>query len=819
MKQTLLKTLCIFSLLLLNTAALFAQTTKPSATVSGVLVDEKDMPMGYATISLLKVQDSTIVKGTLSNEAGVYSFDHISTGQYIIKATVIGYEKAISKPFVVTDGAASFAVPALKILPGSHTLNAVTITASKPLIERKDDRVVMNVENSVLAAGNSAMEILERAPGVSIDKDDNISLKGKQGVTVMINDKLTYLSAAQLATLLRSTDGTTIQSIEIITNPSAKYDAAGNSGIINIKLKKNKQTGTNGSATLGVGYGKFGKDNSTLSLNHKDGNLNLFGSFSHDDRKGEQDDNIKRIVTDSAGGKTYFNQLSQQPKINHDNSYRFGADYDLSAKNTIGFLASGYFNTENDNNTNTTYIGTTPTVVNSYQNTLSQINQTYNNFALNLNDKFKIDTNGQQLSVDLDYSKFNNNSNSQYNTYFFLPDGSTAALPVFLREQTPSAINIRTAKADYTYPINKTFKLETGIKLSSVTTDNNLQAQQQVNGNYTNDSTLTNHFIYTEKIDAAYVNLSKSYKNTSIQAGLRTEYTSSTGDLTNTNEVVTRHYLDFFPSIFINHTVNDKNELGISYSRRIDRPGYDALNPFVYYLDQYTYTQGNPFLNPQYTNNFELNYTYNKAITLTLGYSHTSDAITQILVTNVVSKATFQTNVNLQSQNTYTANLYAPYTISKWWTGYVNATLFYLGYKSDSLLGANLQRGQLAYQVRATQTLQIAKGYKAEVTANYQSALTYSIFNLKQRYNADAGISHAFAGNKANVKLSVSDIFNTLNNGVTSNYQANNIALKQKDETRIARLTFTYNFGNSKIKTHNHEGGADDLKGRVKGAN
>ena len=194
--------------------------------------------------------------------------------------------------------------------PNSHSLNTVSITAAKPLIEHKIDRTVMNVENSVLAAGNSAMDILERAPGVSVDKDDNISLKGKQGVTVMINDKLTYLTAAQLATLLRSTDGNTIQSIEIITNPSAKYDAAGNSGIINIKLKKNKQTGTNGSVTLGAGYGAYWKDNETLQLNHKEGNLNVFGTFSHNDNKRIQDIDIKRIITDTAGNRTYFNQFS-----------------------------------------------------------------------------------------------------------------------------------------------------------------------------------------------------------------------------------------------------------------------------------------------------------------------------------------------------------------------------------------------------------------------------------------------------------------------------------------------------------------------------
>jgi outer membrane receptor protein involved in Fe transport len=817
MKQLIRRIGYIILLLSIGSTFIFAQTAKPGGTVSGTLLDEKGKPMGYATVSLLKAGDSTTVKGTLSNDAGIYTFDAIQPGTYIVKVTTVGYLNTVSSVFTTTT--AKTTVAPLKMQPVSRSLNTVTITAAAPAIEVKSDRTVMNVANSPLAAGNSAMDILERAPGVTIDKDDNISLKGKQGVTVMINDKLTYLSAAQLATLLRSTDGTTIQSIEIITNPSAKYDASGNSGIINIKLKKNKQSGTNGSITGGVGYGKFGRDNTSLSLNHKEGNLNVFGTFSHDDNKRDHSLDIKRIVTDSVGAKTYFNQISDLVSANHNNSYRLGADYDISTKNTIGFLVSGYFNGETDTNNNLTQIGTTPNVINSYQTTTSLINQTYKNIALNLNDKFQIDTSGQELAVDLDYSKFNNNSNAQYNTYFYLPDGSSMMAPQFLRNQTPSTITINTAKADYTYPINKKIKLEAGAKFSDVKTDNNLQAQQQVNGTYVNDTTLTNHFIYTEKIGAAYINLSQEYKKLSIQTGLRTEYTESTGDLTNTNQVVNRHYLDFFPSVFLNYTISDKHQIGLSYSRRIDRPGYDDLNPFVYYLDQYTYQKGNPFLNPQYTNNFEFNYTFNKTINVSLGYSHTTDAITQVLLTDPVSKATYQTTLNLQSQNNYNISINSPYTITKWWTGNVNATAFYMGFKSDTLLGGNLNKGKVAYQGKLTQTFAIAPGYKAELMSNYQSSLIYGIFLVKPQYSNDIGVSHSFDDKRASIKFSVSDIFNQRRNDVTSNYQTNDLNIKQKNDTRVARLTFTYNFGNNKIKSREHEGGADDLKGRVKGAN
>lgn len=816
MTHTIRKIYYTLLLIIMATGITLAQSS-PAAQVSGVLLDEQGKPMMYATASLLSAQDSSLVKGAISNEQGSYTFDHVKSGRYIIKASTVGYEKAVSQTITVADNAGSVTVPGIKMQPAQHSLNTVSITAAKPLVERRIDRTVINVENSVLAAGNSAMDILERAPGVSVDKDDNISLKGKQGVTVMINDKLTYLTSAQLATLLRSTDGNTIQSIELITNPSAKYDAAGNSGIINIKLKKNRQTGTNGSITLGAGYGKYGKDNETLQLNHKQGNLNIFGSFSHNDNKRLQDIGIKRIITDDTGATTYFRQTTPLIESDHNNSYRLGADYETSAKNTIGFVVNGYFNTEQDGVNNQTYIGKNFTQADSTLRTVSTIHQTYHNFAVNLNDVFKIDTAGQQISADVDYSKFKNNANQNYITDFFLADGSQQHPEAFLGTVMPSNIDIRTAKVDYTNPLTKSLKMEAGLKFSDVKTDNNLMQATEEGAPFLS----VNHFIYDEKIDAGYLNFSKEYKNTSVQLGLRAEYTKSNarGDSMNVVQNIPRSYFNLFPSAFINHTFNDKNEINFSYSRRIDRPQYDNLNPFVFHLDPYTYQKGNPYLKPQYTNNFEFGYTYNKSLNITLGYSHTTDVIAEVPGTDPATKVSFITQDNLQQQNSYNLNIYTPYTVTKWWEGNANLTAFYLGFKSNGLEGADLDRGQFAYQFRTTQTFTPISGYKAELTGNYQSALTYSLYHVKPQYSIDAGVSHSFAQKKANIKFSVSDIFNTRRNDVTSNYAETNLDITQKRETRIARLTLTYNFGSNKIKVREHQSGADDLKGRVKGNN
>jgi outer membrane receptor protein involved in Fe transport len=803
-------------LVVISWSASFAQTGNTGAAkVSGSLVNDQGKPLDYASVSIIKATDSTIVKGALSNDNGVYSFDKIPAGKYLVKATVVGYVKAVSKPFTVTEGSTKVEVPVLNMQPGNTTLKTVTVTAAKPLVERKIDRTVMNVEGSVLAAGNTAMEILARAPGVTVDKDDNISLKGKQGVTVMINDKLTYLTAAQLATLLRSTDGNTIKSIEIITNPSAKYDAAGNSGIINIKLKKNAQSGTNGSITAGVAKGRYWRDNSSINLNHKDGNLNVFGTFSRGDSKRAHDLLLDRVVSNAQGVTNYFNQQSFMPDANHYNNYRIGADYDLTPKHTIGFVVSGYSNTENNHNSTSTIIGTKYGAADSSLRTNSIFEQAYKNIAVNLNDRLKIDTSGQELSFDLDYSKFNNSNNAQYTTDYFLADGSPQRPSQLLRNQSPSTITIYTAKVDYTKPLTKTIKLEAGAKYSNVKTDNDLRAQIDSSGVYINDKGRSNHFIYDEKIEAGYLNLNKQFKKTSIQVGLRAEHTQSNGNLIGSTPV-NRSYLNFFPSAFINHTINDKNEVSFSYSRRIDRPGYDNLNPFIYYLDPYTFSKGNAFLNPQYTQNFELNYTYKKTVNVSLGYSHTTNAITELILTE--GKKTFQTNANLQTQTGYNANINTPFTITKWWEGNINVTAFYLGFKSDTLAGFDFKDGQWAYQARMTQTFKFA-GARLEIMGDYQSALTYAIYKIRPRYSVDLGISKSFMDKKLNVKVACDDIFNIRRNDLSSDALSNHFVIKQKNDSRVGRLTLTYNFGNNSIKVRQHRSGADDEKGRVKGNN
>ena len=300
---------CMLSLFTIS--AVTAQTSTNAGKLSGKVFDEKHINQSYVSVSLLAAKDSTLIKGSITDDDGTYLFERLPEGKYLVAFNMIGYARVFKGPYAISASNKTYNIDNVELVPTSKQLNSVNIVARKPLIERQIDKTVLNVENSVLAAGNTALEILEKAPGVSVDKDGNVSLRGKTGVTVMLDGKPTYLSNEQLANLLRSTEGNAIQSIELITNPSAKYDAAGNSGIINIKLKKNKNYGTNGSLTAGVGYGKYFKTNDGLSLNHREKKFNAFGEFNYGKNKRFHDLNIDR-VNNTATDQTFFRQTSSQ---------------------------------------------------------------------------------------------------------------------------------------------------------------------------------------------------------------------------------------------------------------------------------------------------------------------------------------------------------------------------------------------------------------------------------------------------------------------------------------------------------------------------
>ncbi|WP_028296444.1 TonB-dependent receptor domain-containing protein [Olivibacter sitiensis] len=787
-----------------------APAQENTAELKGSIKDEKQAPIDFATVSLLNAADSSHIRSSYADEQGTYVLSQIKKGKYILAASMIGYKKTYLP--IEVNGQQQIQVPEIILQAEAQSLAEVTVTAKTPMVERKDGALVVNVENTTLAAGNSALEVLQRSPGITLDKDDNISLMGKQGVTVLIDGKQTFLSAQQLANLLRSTDGNSLQSIELITNPGAKYDAAGSSGIINIKLKKNRLSGTNGTLTLSGGYGDHHKSNTSLTLNHKSGKFNLFGNYSYLDNKRQQDIGIDRIV---GGGSdfTRFDQHSLFVNNRRGHSYRAGIDFNSSSRNTISLQVSGINNRNTDNNDNITNIGSFNRPLDSILDTQTTFGERYNTISFNVNNTFNIDTLGKKLVVEGDISRFDSKNNAQYNNYFYYPDESALKSPLFLRSIMPSIVDIQMAKADYTHPIGKKGKLETGVKISHVKTDNDMTFEELENQDWQNIPSRSNHFIYDEQVLAAYASYGQQFGKTDVKIGLRAENTISDGNSVTLQNRVKRDYLDFFPTLSVTQNLSENHQLGLSYSKRINRPNYGNLNPFQYFLDNYTSEQGNPYLTPEYTHSYELNYTLYKRYNLSGGYSRTTDVIAEMMIQDDETKSTYLTRENLAEQNNYFVNLNAPIAAGKVWSSNTNITGFYLGFKSN-LPNGPLDYGQYALQLNSSHTLNITPTFRAEATLNYQSSLRYSLYHIGSQWALDAGLNKSLLNKRANLKLAISDIFNTRIQNVSTDYANLNVMIRQNNETRIARLTFTYNFGNTKIGGPRRESQSDE-KSRV----
>ncbi len=799
--------------ILLSYGALFAQQ------VTGTVLDEQGNPLSGASVVLKKGKDSSVVKLEISNGAGRYEFSDISPGRYFVDISHIGYSSCRSILFSVNENG-SAAVPAARMTRVSRELEKAVVNPTKPIVEVKTDRIILNVEGSINAVGTDALELLRKSPGVTVDKDNNLSLNGKNGVQVYVDGRSTYLGSGDLAAFLRTIQSSSVESIEIITNPSAKYEAAGNAGIINIRLKKNQAYGTNGNVTAGYNVGTYGKYNAALALNHRNEHINLFGNYSYNHSMNEAQADEYRTQLD-----TLFLQSTRLVNNSTSHNFKAGMDYFLDKYNTLGVVISGILSNNTIASSGTTPISYLPTGV---TNRILQANNSTtgrrNNGNLNLNYRFA-DSLGHTLNMDADYSLYRIRSNQIQPNDYYDSTGHTLLYSNNYNIVAPTDIDIYTFRTDYEENFGKG-RLGFGGKFSYVTSGNDFQEYDLFNSVKVLDTLSSNNFQYKENINALYANYNRTGKGWAFQAGLRVENSNITGTSTgykqdSANVMVaydsgfTRHYTDLFPSASVTFNRNPASQWTLSYSRRIDRPAYQDLNPFLFKLDDYSYQKGNTQLRPQYTNSVGLTYIYQSKLTATLNYSHVKDLSTTLVDTTDRSKAVVSRQ-NLADQDITSLNLAYPFQY-KWYSLFANVNAFYSIYRANFGVGRTIDLNVFNTSIYTQHTFRLGRNWTGEIVQTFTSPnIWQATLRSHSLWSVDAGLQKGLFNGNGTIKVSVSDIFNTLHWYASSNFAGQYIETTGGFESRLLKIFFTYRFGNKQVKAARQRNtGAEELNNRA----
>lgn len=794
---------------ILITLVLVCLTTLATAQrgqVNVTIITSSKKPAENATAELLKAGDSSLVKTAIADKEGKVFFENTAFGVYIIKASAVNMTAQYSGAIEISAAQAQVAIPAIILQPAAKEMQGVTVVSRKPFIQKLQDRIVVNVENSIVSAGSSAMDVLERSPGINIDQNDNISLRGKAGVIIMIDGKPTPMTGSDLANYLKGLPSAAIERIDIITNPSAKYDAAGNSGIIDIRMKKDQRFGLNGTATAGYGQGIYSKANAGTTFNYRNKKLNFFGNYNYAYRIGLNHLLLDRNFYENGvyNGGDLKDNYSKSPNSSH--STRIGMDFFPSKKTIVGFVVTGNFNHYRRNSDNNSIIINPQKQAVSTFSSLATNNDHADNYVANINFKHTFDSTGKELTADADYGEYQSTSLTRNATSYYTLDGSPLQPDYVLDGDQKGKLVFRTAKADYVNPLGKSAKWEAGLKTSYVSSDNDARFYDVSSGTAVNDTTKTNHFLYKEHNNAGYINVSKEFKKFDIQIGLRGEHTRINTWQETGNISFDSSYFQLFPSAFFNYKLREEQTIGVSVSRRIDRPGYSQLNPFLFLIDVTTYATGNPGLLPQITWAYELSYTV-KSLSFSVNYSHTTRnqnitlARFKEVFPNIPSpdNVTVQIPINLGSSDYFGFSVSAPIRINKWWNMINNGNLYYEKF-NGRFSGTVLNNGRPAADIRTNNTFTFKKGWTAEFNASLNTGGQYGFMVLDPQWALSTGVQKTVLKNKGTIRFNITDIFWTnLPKAVVTfdNYIEKWRAYR---ETRVANISFTYRFGSTKIQ-------------------
>jgi len=799
--------------------------------ISLTIMNDQKVPLEGATVELRRSKDSALVKTAISDKTGVAEFENIKPGSYIIKASMMNHAAGFSSVVELTAENLNITASSISLLPkAANALQNVTVTGKKPFIQKLSDRIVVNVEGSIVSAGSSAMDVLEQSPGITVDQNDAISLRGRAGVIIMIDGKPTAMTGADLANYLRGLPSNAIERIDIITNPSAKYDAAGNSGIIDIRMKKDQRMGVNGTYTAGIGQGVYPKANTGSTFNYRNKKVNLFGNYNYAYRENLNHLIINRNFFENGvfKGSDDKDNYAHMPVNSH--SVRLGADFFPSKKTIIGFVVNSNFSRFHRNAEITTMVNDRDFNPDFKFISTGTNNDKNGNAVANVNFKHTFDSTGKELTADLDYGTFQSNSLTRTASSYYNLDNTKRRDDDILDGDQTGDLQLRTAKIDYSNPLKQGAKFEAGLKSSLVSADNDARFFNVFPSGTVVDNGKTNRFFYKEYNNAGYLNFSKEAKKYSVQFGLRGEHTKVNTRQVRTGAAFANDYFQLFPSAFFNYKLKEDKTIGVSVSRRIDRPGYSQLNPFLFQIDATIYATGDPLLKPQTTWSYEMSYTV-KNLNFTLGYSHTKNPQNVVLspILPVIpnfpiapdqdSNITVQIPVNLESSDYLGLTATTPLRIAKWWNMINNLNVYWNEVKGN-LNGAAPNPGGIIGNIRTNNTFTFKKGWSAELNANLNTGGRSGYSDSKPQWGISTGAQKNIMQGKGTVRFNITDIFWTNRPQSTIAYKGRYVENWQAyRESRVANLTFTYRFGNNKVQQARRRTSASEEEIRRAGGN
>ncbi|MFD0977639.1 TonB-dependent receptor domain-containing protein [Salinimicrobium gaetbulicola] len=764
--------------------------------LSGSLIDQKEETIPFATVAVMKLPDSTVVTGTTTEMDGSFIMEAPEKGEFLLRFSAIGFESTFTEPFNVggKDFRRNFGV--ITMNEEVTMLNEVMVQAWKPRIEMEAGKMVVKIEGTAMAAGSTAFEVVSKSPGVSADQNGNLLLNGKSGAKVMINGRLTYLSADQLKTLLESMPAENIKNIELIHNPSAKYDAEGSSGIINIELRDGVALGFNGSVYGGMEFNRENWYNAGTNLNYNVGRWNTFFSADISKRGFTRKNEITRVYTYDFD-YDYFHQTGDQLETKWVPTFQAGADYKINEDHSIGFRANYSFYNEDGKWDTETELGDFGSGDLQTISARNRSNEDYSNGRLNVHYEGKLDTVGTTISANLDYVQLSKDLDSRFtNNYYFVPEDRSDREDLFNR--SISDYEIFAAQADLTLPLNQRSSLSMGVKGSKVVSESDLKFYLGQNESGQLDDTRSNAFTYEEEIYAAYASYSNKLSDTwDLQLGLRAEKTVGKGISPTMGEINEKDYLDFFPNVQLSQKVSKNYQIQYSYSKRINRPNYSTLNPFLFYLDPYTYIVGNPDLDAEITSSFGISQSFFKKYILMLNYSKTNGATAEYPQTDLETGQAILTTANMDQRESFSATLLVPVKLASFWnvenTIVFNQTNFDIPYEEGLIENDNL-----FYSFQSNNRIKLPWDVNMELNANYMGPVASGVYSIGERWFLDAGLKKTFLNDRLDVTLKATDIFKGMEIDVEAEYPGSTFELNQYLYNRGFSINLRYRFKNSK---------------------